>query len=776
MMASPPVALPKPLHWRKRGDLQCVALEFEGRPVWGIKDPVTLDYFELSEEAYFVLNQLDGRATSQDVCRAFHERFRPRTLSAEELHGFVGQLIAQGLVVAEAPGQGRRLVAKGAADQSRRRWRRLTSLLAIRFRGVDPDGWLGGMLTWLGWLFTPWAITAGLLLMVSAVTLVAVQFEELMARLPEAQAFLTVPNLIWLSVLLAVVKVLHEFGHGLTCKRFGGECHELGVMLLVFTPTLYCNVSDIWMVPDKWKRIAVSAAGMWVEALIAATCTLLWWFSAPGLFHTLCLNLMFLCGVSTFLFNGNPLLRYDGYFVLADWLEIPNLQQQATSAVRGELAGWFCGFQTRAGDDPSWRRRCGLVAYGAASSAYRVLLTCLILWGLSHWLEPHGLGVFVQMFAVPTLGLMVLSPLTTAVRFLRTPANRTRIDWVRFWLRSGVTLTALVLLLHVPLPHRVTAGALLDDDGAQRVYVTFAGTLIDSVQVGQSVEAGQEIARLAEPRLQVTLTQLEGDLNQHRLQLEHLERRRVNEPKVAQSIPTAREAVRDLEQQLAQRQRDADRLVLRAPCAGTVLPAPLQRDRTTPGALPTWTGSPLEERNRGSYLREGTTLCLIGEPRSRTAILIVNQDDINLVRVGQRVRMLWNELSGDILPGEIVELAALELDTLSSEAILRLNLPARTTTHGGVRPVGTWYQARVRLNATEAPLLRSSAGTAKILVDPQSLWSRIVRWFTQTFPVSRLVLREQFQKLPSVPSAAFSDQLSAVSQKAPRLCWLKADR
>lgn len=266
------------------------------------------------------------------------------------------------------------------------------------------------------------------------------------------------------------------------------------------------------------------------------------------------------------------------------------------------------------------------------------MLTCLILWGLHHWLQPLGLGVFVQILAVPTLGLMVLAPLAAAVTFLRTPANRERIHWFRFWLRSGVTLAVLALLLNVPLPSRVTAGALVDDDGAQRVYVTFAGTLVDGVRIGEHVQAGQEIARLEEPLLNVTLTQWEGELHQHRLQLEHLERRRIHEPNVAQNIPAAREAVLDLEQQLVQRQRDAERLILRAPCAGSVLSAPSPRHLTPAGALPTWTGSPLDERNRGCYLREGTTLCLIGNSQSRAAVVLVSQDDINLVRVGQRSR------------------------------------------------------------------------------------------------------------------------------------------
>ena len=116
----------------------------------------------------------------------------------------------------------------------------------------------------------------------------------------------------------------------------------------------------------------------------------------PGLFHSLCLNLMFLCGVSTFIFNGNPLLRFDGYFVLADWLEIPNLQQQATATVRGKLTRVVRGFDPVLACDASPQREWGLFAYGVTSTAYRLFLLFLIFWVLHRWLEPQGLSVFVQ--------------------------------------------------------------------------------------------------------------------------------------------------------------------------------------------------------------------------------------------------------------------------------------------------------------------------------------------------------------------------------------------
>lgn len=721
--------------WSQRADLQIVPLEFARRRSWGVKDPITLSYFELRDEEYFVLQQLDGRSTWESICGTFQQRFRPQTLALAELQQFIGQLASQGLIVADGPGYGRMLVARSKAAAARRRWSRITSVLCVRFRGVDPDRLLGWLLGRVGWMFSPAMVTASLLMITAALLLVGVQFERVLDRLPDTRALLSPPNLIWLPLLLALVKVLHEFGHGLACKRFGGECRELGAMLLVFTPTLYCNVSDMWMVSDKWKRIAVSAAGMWVEGVIAAACTLLWWFSTPGLFHSMCLNLMFICGVSTFLFNGNPLLRYDGYFVMSDWLEIPNLQQQSTAAIRGWLSSWFCGIPDHLASRESRGRRCLLMTYGIASAAYRVMLTFLILWSLYYWLQPLGLAIFVQLLAIPMVGLMILNPVASAVRFFRSPHNRERIDWPRFRLRGLLACIMLAILLTIPIPGRVTAAALLDQGSAERVYAVLGGTLESAMAIGEKVEMGQEIARLADPKLQFELIRLEGELNQCRMRLQQLERRRIGEPAVASLIPTVREAIRDFDSQLTQLRDTADRLVLRAPCSGVVLPPVWQTSSISPGALPFWRGTPLDERNRGCFVKPGTTLCLVGPSESRTAALLVNQDDINLVRVGQPVRVAWRELAGEVVTGQIVEVAALDLDLLPRDAVQRLNIPARPTSTGSLAPIGTWYLARVNLDPTKSPLLRGAVGEAKILTDSQSIWSRSLRWFHRTFSI-----------------------------------------
>jgi putative peptide zinc metalloprotease protein len=224
--------------WMKRADLKVVPLEFAGRRSWGIKDPLTLAYYELRDEEYFVLQQLSGQATVEDTCNSFNDRFRPATLSPAELQQFIGQLISQGLLIAAGAGYGRMLVARDRQTRSRRLWTRLSSVLCIRFRGIDPDWLLEWLLHRIGWIFSPAMLFASLLLIGWGIVLVVVQFDHVIERLPDAHALLATQNLIWLPMLLAVVKVLHEFGHGLACKRFGGECRELGAMLLVFTPTL----------------------------------------------------------------------------------------------------------------------------------------------------------------------------------------------------------------------------------------------------------------------------------------------------------------------------------------------------------------------------------------------------------------------------------------------------------------------------------------------------------------------------------------------------------
>jgi putative peptide zinc metalloprotease protein len=610
----------------------------------------------------------------------------------------------------------------------------LANILALRFRGLDPQRFLDRMAPLGRGIFSRWFFAASLVLISTAVGLLAFHIDALRQRLPEFQAFFGGRNLIWLAIAVATAKVLHELGHAVACRRFGGQCHEIGLMLLVFTPCLYCNVSDAWLIGNKWRRIAIGAAGMWVEMTLASIAAFIWWWTGPGIVNGLCLDLMFVCSVSTVLFNGNPLLRYDGYYILSDFVEVPNLQEQSTKVVRRWFVRWAFGIdlphdRLAADDGQGW-----LALYAIASTAYRLFVVVAILWFLQRVLKPYGLDVAATSLGLVVVGGLLVVPVARSIGWVRDHQRSESLNWIRFLVRLGLVVAGVGLIAAIPLPRRVVTAALVEPSGATRVYVTVPGTLLEAAEAGQSVRAGEPIARLENLELARELARLEGDRDRQALHVRNLRGQQGSDPAAAAQIPTAEEALADLETRLAERRRDRDRLTLTAPENGTVLP-PHRQSRPTPaGELSTWTDTPLDPKNRGAYMETGTIVCLVGDPRRLEATLLIDQSDIDLVRVGQKVQIRFDELPGRSLEGTIASVGELDLKVAPSELVIAGDLPSRIDEAGNPRPVSASYQARVELTSGDDLSLRSGAiGRAKISVDSASLASRLLRYLRATF-------------------------------------------
>lgn len=722
----------QPLRLRMRADLHIQPLQFGGKIFWGVKDPFSLQYYQLRDEEFFILKQLDGQASFDTIRRQYEQRFPPQKLEASQLQGFLSRLHQEGLILADAFGQGEILLERRTQKQSQARRARFMNPLAIRFRGIDPHRFLNQLQPWTALCFTPLFLLATLILMAAAGTLIIAHLDAVIAQLPDFATFFEAKNLLLLGCSLALVKVLHELGHAVACRQFGGECHEMGVMLLAFIPCLYVNVSDAWTMPSKWHRIIVSSAGIFVELIISAVCVFLWWFSYPGLFHSLCLNVVFVCSVSTLLLNGNPLLRYDGYYILLDLLEVPNLRQRAQSIVSNRLHHWFFGHKADTLLKEPRRLRRFLFLYGIASVLYRWFIVIAILTVCYYVLEPYGLEVFAQVMGAFVLMGMLIMPLKSGVNEVRTYAKTGQIQWRRFLIRTAIALILFAGLLFIPLPHRISAPALIELKDAKHLYVTAPGFLKSAATPQTVLQQGSLIAQLQNDEIDQEILKLTGQINQQEIRISTLEKCQLDDPEAARELPTAQEQLADLKDQLQQRQTDQRRLSLRAPITGTLIPAPPKPASREEGALSSWSGSPLDPENRYCFLERGTWFCSLGDPDQLQARLIVDQEDVEFIAAGQSVRILLDEYPGHVVNGTIQEIAEIDMEDLHPNLIHRDEITTELDSAGKRQLSNTSYLARVTLEPlSEQPLIHAS-GLAKISVAPESLGKKAYRQLRKT--------------------------------------------
>jgi putative peptide zinc metalloprotease protein len=718
-----PGALAQPL---ARRDLVIVPIENQGRQDWTVKDPIALRYYQLRDEERFLLGLLDGRLSLDEIVARFEQRFAPRRLRRTELAGFLSLLYREGLVAASAFGQGEQLLARFAAQQRRSWLMALGNLLAIRLPGINPDRFLTAAAPWLTWLFSPACLVLVLVLLTTAVSVALVNFGPLVERLPRLTEFFGPHNLIWLAASLAAVKTLHELGHAVTCKQFGGACNRLGIMLLVFTPALYCDVSDAWMFRERWKRIAVSAAGVAVELILAALAVLVWSMTQPGWMNALALNVMVVCSVNTLLINGNPLLRYDGYYVLADWLGTPNLQQQASAAVRRSLAWLLAGVTA---DQPRFLAEPGravLWSYAIMSLIYRGVVVVGILWVVDATLRPLGLGAISLLIALIVIASIVAGPLSRVASFLNDPTLRRQFNGR--WFLASVTIFAgaIAAIAMVPMPVRVTAPVVLRPRNGRPIYVTTAGVLASAKPAGERVAAGELVAQLTNRRLELQVAELASRTAQQRLLAEHLSLRQHRDPELGDQLPAAETRLKDLEMQVSELHREIARLQLVAPITGTILPPPCTA-KAAGDDLSSFVGTPQAPHNLGCYLESGALLCTIGDPQQSEAVAIVDQTEVQALHEGQLVRLMLRQIPRQILRGRVIEISRVQSDHIPPEIVSERMIPVHTGPEGRVRPLHTYYQAVITLEPHDKILLSGAVGWARIEVAPQPLWLRSYR-------------------------------------------------
>ena len=473
-----------------------------------VKDPRAQTYYELGAEESFLLTQLDGRRRAAEVRAAFEERFST-PLAAEDLDAFLEMVEQQGLLDLQAavtpllspsPTPARR----GAPDETSR-----SSVLYWRKSILDPDRLLTWLAPRLAFCWTAPAFAFSVLCIITATGILWANRAEVADGLGNALRWETAV-VVWLTVM--VVTTLHEFAHGLTCKHFGGEVHEMGVLMMFFIPCLYCNVSDAWLIPERSRRLWITFAGGYFELFLWSLSVLVWRVTLPGTHvNFLAFVVLSACGVQT-LFNFNPLLKLDGYYLLSDWWGIPNLQQRSVAYVKARARRLLWGSPLPEAEEDAWQ----LSMYGFVSFLYQVVFLTIVSVGMTRFQTLQFGGAGLAAGAVLT-GLSARSLFRgfSAGEFstmIRTRPRRTTV-----WAVSAGVVASIALL---PLPDRVGGPFLIRAANRVEICAQVSGFLREvCVDEGHQVEPGQVLARLEVPDLETRVAQKRAEVAEVRAQL-----------------------------------------------------------------------------------------------------------------------------------------------------------------------------------------------------------------------------------------------------------------
>lgn len=732
---APPTQLPvpssrRPIPLRVRQDLDVQKAEFRSGVWWVIKDPMGLDYHRLTAEQYALMNLLDGQRSLVEIRDAFSREFPAHFLQLADVQRMITDLHQQGLLWNDRPGQSGALIQQQRQRSGEKLKKTLSNPLCMRLPGWNPDRLLCSMDRWLGWIFHPVVLMLCAALTISAWLLLLVQFEEFRSRLPEFRQFFSGVNLFWLWVTVGATKVIHEFGHGLTCRHFGSECHEMGVMVLVFSPTLYCDVTDSWMLPNKWQRIAIAAGGMIAEVTLSAGAIIAWWFTTPGLFNHLCLNVFFVSTVTTVIFNANPLLRYDGYYMLSDLVEIPNLRERAGAVLSNGLTNLCLGVDQPMDASIPERGRMWFAIYAVAATMYSwSVLTAMLLF-LFVALKPYEMQfVAVAIMTSVAVGI-VFGMMMGLFRTLRACRNE-RISYFRV----GSLVTLLLLLvglgLSMPLPWYIQAPCLIEPDGGVSVLTTAPGQLSEfNVRPGDLVTKGQVIARLRDRDREDALRQLQVG---RQTQLAEIEALHALEKVSDHAL--AMERLQTIDEQLKEVQKQLSELTIRAPISGRVIAPPPVRppSQSLRRHLSEWSGDITDPSNIGCLVQARTHLLSIAPDQQMQVLLYLDQAHRDDLLLGHQIEIKFDHLAGHTFTVPLSEIAREQTEIAPPTLTGKLggSLVSVTDHNGQERLTSVAYVLRAILDQDTHLLRPGMRGTARMLVERHTaagwIWRAIRR-------------------------------------------------
>ena len=606
--------------------------------VWYLFHDRAVDrFYRISGPGADIVGALDGKRSLGEIYEDWRSRRPADQVESHHVSDFITQMNALGLLRVGGAPDAEMLHKKRAIMARKKFWAGLKSPLALRIPLFDPTRMLDAMAPLGRLIFSRLGAVVWIFMVTLGLIFGLQHWGQLQADFSDR--LLSLENLAVVGLIYPLVKILHETGHGLALGRFGAEVHRIGILFIAFMPVPYVDASHSILLPNKYQRMAVAGAGILTELFIASLAMLGWVASEPSLFHTACYNVLLISGVSTLLFNGNPLQRYDGYYLLCDFAEMPSLGMRSGLYITYLFKNYVLADQRVRAPAASAAELRWFLIYGPLSAIYRTWLVFSIAMYIarSYPLLGGGLALWsvVGALSPPAVGLY---------RVMRLPASPNR---DKAWKRLGLIFAGIVVLLAiVPMPLRLVEPGVvwLPEEANIRPHV---GGEVQAIHVkpGDHVAVGQPILTLDDVEVRTRLKRADGELVEMEAERTRLAASDViGAGKEQDKIASARASRDEAKTELAA-------LTVVSPAAGTVL----FKDYDD---LP------------GRYVAKGQAPAVVWNGDNVVIRTMVVSDDIDLLRArGRGVQIRTDYDRGVILPGHVLRIVPTATDRLPSSVL-----------------------------------------------------------------------------------------------------------
>jgi len=677
-----------------RSDLVISAQSHQGQINYVIKDPITLRYFRLRSTEYAIFRMLDGTHSVDDIKAELATL--GHDISDDELQLFLRQLGAANFFENVLPNQAESLYQMSTLRRRKKSvWSQAKRILYIKLPLVDPDRFFTKVMPYIDFLWSKWALAAYAGLLGFAFWAFFTNYREAAARF---SGLLTAQSLVIFWVIFVVEKFFHELGHGFTCKHFGGDVHEMGVLVLVLTPCMYCNISDAWILEKHSRKFYISAAGIMTELVIAALATVVWWGTGPGIVNSISYRVMLLAGVSSVLINGNPLMKWDGYYILSDALGMPNLRENSVRYVGQFFSKYILGLKVAAAGKFGRENRIKL-AYGVLSSAWIIYVMYRITRGMLTRFPAVGIWVLIS-----TVYGLILIPVVRIAKFLRKPSEKTDVNLGRLAIVAGVITAAGYFLFVYNVGYSISAPCVIQPSRSQVLKAPAAGIMAQmSLREGDRVDEQDIIARLENPELELSIRMMQAQVGAYEVQINSARSR--GQSTLAANIEKSRA---EMEAQIAQGRARIESLTVTAPFAGIIV-------------------TPNPQSQVGRFLAEGDTICELVDMERAKVTIAVGESQLQFVKEDAPASVTLRAYPWRAFGGTVAFISRAPLRSLPSAALGSRaggNVMTRTDTAAHV-PITTVYEVNILLPNTNAELLIGMVGKTTIESGSRRIWDII---------------------------------------------------